>query len=76
MSDPHEPPHRGLLTRGLEGLRLVAGWSVVVAWVAAIIADVVVPGYDPPDSIHVLMLVVVTALFAPTIIGRRNGKDE
>lgn len=58
-------------TPGMERLRLALGWTIVGAWTLSLVLDAI-PGstYDPPASVHVLMMVVAGALFGPRITGR------
>lgn len=59
----------------MERLRLFIAWAITVAWVASIIYTAVDRTYNPPVTIHVLMVALVTALFAgPRIL--KNGKDK
>lgn len=53
-------------------LKLVVGWSIVAVWAFSIGLDVFLPEYDPPPTIHLLMMLVAGAMFGPTITGRRK----
>lgn len=61
------------MDNGTTRLRIVIGWVVVGAWVGSIIIDASIPDYDPPASIHLLMMLVAGALFGPKITGRSSG---
>lgn len=54
----------------MERLRVAVGWVVVCAWVASLIVDALVKTYDPPTTLHIVMMIVAGYLFAPTIVGR------
>jgi len=60
----------------LDLVRLIIAWAVVVAWLASIIVDATVPTYEPPASIHILMMLVAGALFGPRIARRGNGNSR
>lgn len=64
----------------------VAVWLAIVitsAWAISFIVDIVNKAYDPPASIHALMLIVAGAVFGDGLIRsnriaiqyRRNGKE-
>lgn len=59
----------------MDRLRLVVGGLITAAWFASFVVDVVNPAYDPPATIHLLMMVVAGALFAPSVLNRKD-KDE
>lgn len=65
----------------------IALWLAVVitlAWAVSFIVDIVNSHYDPPASVHALMLIVAGAVFGDGLIRsnriavqiRRNGKAE
>jgi hypothetical protein len=58
----------------LEKLRLWTALTIIILWVISIIAGAIPPlGYDPPPTLHALMVMTATFLFGPTMIGRKNG---
>lgn len=46
----------------------VLGWVITGAWAASFVLDAVVKTYDPPWTIHALMMVVAGAAFGSTLI--------
>jgi hypothetical protein len=54
-------------------LALVVASVITVAWVGSLITDAALPSYDPPASIHPLMLLVAGYLFGSGIF--KNGRD-
>ena len=64
-----------MATSPLTRLRLAVAWIIVVAWLASLIADAVLPQYEVPATVHGLMLIVAGFLFGPTITGRGGDKN-
>lgn len=58
-----------------EKLRLVLGSVAIGLWVISIIVDALVPMYDPPPSIQLVVLIIAGSLFAPTIVRKQNGTE-
>ena len=58
--------------------RLVLGGTILACWVASITLNAIDRTYNPPITIHALMLVVATWAFADRVIGRREreGRDD
>ena len=58
--------------------RVIFGAVVILAWVTSIIVNLVDRTYDPPASVHILMMLVAGALFGPSLPDwiKRNGKKE
>ena len=56
-------------------LRLVVGWLILTVWTVSFALDAILPDYDVPPTVHGLMLLVVGALFGPTITGRRRNDN-
>lgn len=59
-----------------EKLRLILGSVAIGLWVISIVVDALVPMYDPPPSIQLVVLIVAGSLFAPTITRKVNGVDK
>ena len=61
--------------------RVALGLAIVIAtlWAGARVMDALVPTYDMPASLHVLMALVGTWLFGVGVVrangNRRNGAD-
>ena len=72
MTDGRSTNHRGL-----DRLRIGVGIVIVCAWVGSLLLDAFVTDYDPPATVHLLMMVVAGAIFGPSITGpwRRNDRD-
>lgn len=51
------------------------GWLITGIWSVSFILDAAVKTYDPPVSIHALMMVVAGAAFGSTLI-KRAGEGE
>jgi hypothetical protein len=58
--------------------RLVNWLAVVITviWAISFVLDAVITKYDPPESVHALMLIVAGAAFTGTVIKTRNGDDK
>jgi hypothetical protein len=55
-------------------LRVGLAGVITVLWSGSIILDAVNPNYDPPASLHPLMLIVACAVFGEAAFrARRNG---
>lgn len=46
----------------------ILGWIITIAWAASLIADAVLKDYDPPISIHAVMMLVAGAAFGGQFI--------
>jgi uncharacterized membrane protein AbrB (regulator of aidB expression) len=55
---------------GIDRLRVVLAWLIVGAWVATIVYAAVDRTYQPPPTVHLLMMAVAAFLFGPSITGR------
>lgn len=62
---------------GLEKLRVFVGWAIVIAWIASLVIDAIIPDYEVAPTVHGLMLLMAGALFGPSITNRRrNGNGN
>lgn len=61
---------------GLPRLRLVLGWTVLLAWVASFVVSIFVPDFEPPREVGALLTFIVGVLFGPQIVRRRNGNGN
>jgi hypothetical protein len=58
----------------LEKLRLYTAAAIVVVWMVSLVADAIpVLSYDPPATLHALMVMTATFLFGPSLVGRSRG---
>lgn len=48
---------------------------ITTAWAVSFIIDIISPSYEPPATLHALMMIVAGAAFGATILPKRNGKD-
>lgn len=55
---------------GLDRVRIVVAWIVVGAWLATLLYAAVDRSYQPPATVHLLMMAVAAFLFGPSITGR------
>lgn len=64
--------------KGVDWLRLLAGYSIVVVWLGTILHSSLDPHYNVPATVNGLMMIVAGLLFGPTISGRyhKGGKKE
>jgi hypothetical protein len=51
----------------------VLGWVITCIWALSMFLHALNIGYEPPPSIHVLMMVVAGAAFGTNFIKPRNG---
>lgn len=56
-----------------ERLRSVIGWVVTGAWATSFVLDALLVRYEPPVSVHALMMIVAGAAFGSSML-RRNGE--
>lgn len=56
-------------------LVLIVSYTIVGAWVISFFADLVIITYDPPPSVHALMLIVAGALFGEGFIKKSEKSD-
>lgn len=76
----HLPGDRGPISeRGASGLRRsfvdILAWLITVAWAASFIVDMLPYDYDPPASIHALMMIVASAAFGSNLLKRKNEEE-
>jgi hypothetical protein len=45
-------------------------------WAATMLADILVPGYDPPPAINALMMAVAGAIFGKKVLDKAYGPGE
>jgi len=48
---------------------------ITVVWAVSFVADAVNKTYEPPPSVHPLMLMVAGAAFGSEMLRTRNGKN-
>lgn len=53
----------------------VIAFVITVAWSISFILDSILPRYDPPESVHALMLIVAGAAFTGTLVRQKNGDE-
>lgn len=58
----------------MDRLRNAIGWTVLIAWGTSFVLDAALKNYDPPVSVHALMMIVAGAAFGGSII-KRNGAN-
>lgn len=49
---------------------------ITVVWAVSFLVDIVVEEYDPPPSVHALMMIVAGAVFGEGLIRNRNGNGN
>ena len=49
---------------------------IIVAWVISFILEATMKTYDPPQTVHSLMLIVAGAAFTGTRLASRNGNGN
>ena len=66
-----------MLDVGLVSNKLSTGIAIVItaAWSISFLVDIIVTTYDPPATLHALMMVVAGAAFSGSIIRRHNGSE-
>lgn len=64
-SDPNLSSNNKVAT----GLAIV----ITIVWAISFIVDVLVKGYDPPASVHALMMMVAGAVFGEGLLKTRKG---
>jgi hypothetical protein len=48
--------------------------TVTAAWLISFLMDIVVKSYEPPVSVHALMMMVAGAAFAEGVV-KKNGNE-
>lgn len=57
-------------------LRIIGG-VIIVAWVASIVADALVPTYEPPQTIGLAFMAVVSAVLGAAAVRQGDrGQEE
>jgi hypothetical protein len=57
-------------------MRFALAGLITVAWAASFILNAVTPAYEPPVSLHPLMLIVATGVFGSEAVRAvRNGRN-
>ena len=49
---------------------------ITVAWAISFLVDIVVKAYDPPPSVHALMMIVAGSVFGEGLLRSRNGNGN
>lgn len=57
-------------------LRLAMGWLILTAWGLSFVVTLVDPTREIPNGLQVLATMVAGALFAPSLLHRKNGNKE
>ena len=57
---------------------IVNGIAIVIAsaWAISFVLDAIVYTYEPPQSVHALMLIVSGAAFTSTVMKNKNGQTR
>lgn len=55
---------------------VVIALVVTAVWVASCVADAVVAAYDPPATVHALMMAVAGWAFGQRYFGRPNDQED
>jgi hypothetical protein len=50
----------------------ILGYTIIIAWALSFIADAAVRGYDPPPTVHGLMMLLAGAAFTNYV--RKGGE--
>ena len=50
--------------------------TITVVWLASVVLDAVWPKYDPPTSIHPLMMAVAGWAFGQRYLRRKEGNTD
>ena len=67
MAGKHRLPTNNTIAFGLAVL-------ITAAWAVSFILDIVVKEYDPPASVHALMMIVAGGVFGEGLIRTRTGQ--
>jgi hypothetical protein len=60
-------------------ITLTVAYVITTAWAVSFLIDIIVPRYDPPPSVHALMMIVAGATFGEGLLRTRkkeNGTEE
>lgn len=60
----------------METLRRAAIVVIMTLWTVSIIYTAIDRSYNPPATLHVLMVAVATFLFGAPIVFRKNGEGD
>lgn len=78
MPEPLVTGSGGLGNRTTGGLQHrfvdVLGWLITFAWGISFVLDAAVKEYEPPVSVHALMMVVAGAAFGSSLIKKGEGQ--
>ena len=55
-------------------LRLAMGWLVLAAWATSFVLEIIDRTYTTPPGLQALAMMVAGALFAPSILRRKDDK--
>lgn len=50
--------------------------AITAVWIISFFVDIFVQGYEPPPSVHALMLIVAGALFSEGRFRKKNGAES
>lgn len=57
-------------------LRLALGWLVLTAWALSFVVSLIDRTFVIPNGLQVLMTMVAGAMFAPSLLRRKNGDSN
>lgn len=56
-------------------ITLTIAYVITSAWAISFIIDIIKPTYDPPTSVHALMMIVAGATFGEGLLRTRKKDD-
>jgi hypothetical protein len=57
-------------------LTVRVAYVILVAWAVSFVVDIFVPTYEPPPSVHALMVIVAGSLFGESVFRSRRTTDD
>lgn len=54
----------------------LVSYVITGVWVVSFFVDILVKGYEPPPSVHALMMLVAGALFGDGLLRRRDENNN
>lgn len=55
---------------------VLISYVITFVWVVSFFVDIFIKGYEPPPSVHALMMLVAGALFGEGLVRKRGREDS
>lgn len=54
----------------------VLAYVIIVSWAISFLVDIIVRDYDPPATVHALMMMVAGSVFVKSVYTKSSDEEE